>query len=583
MHLKVRLTFLVFLTLIFFTAASFSYGQEYNFKKMTDELQQLVKQHKDLLKLHSIGKSLGNRDIWLVEMTNFKDYRKNKPAVFVAGNIEADHTLGTSVILNVIKNMIGGYNTDTDLKKIIDGKTLYFLPRANPDGAELNFQKPFSSTTYNIRKTDEDHDALIDEDGAEDLNNDGYITLMRVKNPDGEYITDDKEPRLMKKAVGNEGNAGIYKLYPEGNDDDGDELYNEDITGGVDINMNFPFDYPYYKTGAGRHMVSEPETKAVLDFIYEHKNIFIILTYSHFDNIVTPPEPPRAPRGEEIDISKFYSLSGDFQMPEGEDPRSFYRRFFQRKPIKNYNRIDIPYFKKISEKFKEITGIKSYILKDDPKPKGTLYQWGYFHFGSISLSTPLWITEDKKEEPKRGRKEEADYQHKLIKWIDQNNPEAFIDWKPYKHKQLGDVEIGGFIPNIYTLVQEDQVKEISEKQSEFIKYLASILPEIEIVNTDINKKSDNLYELKVKIRNNGYLPTSLNHSIQISSIKPTLIKLKTDAEILSGYKILYIYKMEGSGKEAEYSWLLKKNKDDQVIISLESEKGGTSSKTITLK
>ena len=583
MQLKVKATLFVFLILVFFSATSLSYGQGYNYRDLTDELKQMEKQHKDFFKLHSIGNSLDNKDIWLAEVTNFKNYKKDNPAVFVAGNIEADHTLGTNVILKVIKNMIEGYSTDADLKKIIDNKILYFAPRINPDGAELFFKKPYSPTTWNMRITDEDNDAFIDEDSAEDLNNDGFITLMRVKDPDGEYIIDEKEPRLLTKAVSNKGEAGIYKLYLEGNDNDNDGLYNEDKTGGVNINMNFPFEYPYYKTGAGRHMVSEPETKAILDFIYEHKNIFIILTYSHFDNIVTPPKPQRTTRGEEIDISKFYSPSGGFEIPEGEDRRTFYRRFFQRKPIKNYNRIDIPYFERISEKFKNITGIKSYILNEEIKPEGTLYQWGYFHFGSISLSTPLWIAEEKKEEPRRGQKEEPDYQHKLIKWIDENKPEAFLKWQPYKHEQLGDIEIGGFVPNIYTLASEVHVKDISDKQTEFIKYLASILPEVEIVNTEVNKKSDNLYELKVKLRNNGYLPTSLNHSIQISSIKPTLVKLKTDAEILSGYKILYLYKIDGSGKESEYSWLLKKNKDDKVIISLESEKGGSTSKTITLK
>jgi len=40
----------------------------------------------------------------------------------------------------------------------------------------------------------------VDEDGPQDLNKDGFITVMRVKDPAGTYMIDPDEPRLMKKA-----------------------------------------------------------------------------------------------------------------------------------------------------------------------------------------------------------------------------------------------------------------------------------------------------------------------------------------------------------------------------------------------
>lgn len=83
----------------------------------------------------------------------------------------------------------------------------------------------------------------MDEDGPEDLNGDGYITLMRVKDPEGNYIIDPKEPRLMRLADPKKGEKGMYKIYSEGLDNDDDGQINEDPLGGVEINRNFPHDF----------------------------------------------------------------------------------------------------------------------------------------------------------------------------------------------------------------------------------------------------------------------------------------------------------------------------------------------------
>ncbi|MCK7536580.1 MAG: hypothetical protein MZV63_39160 [Marinilabiliales bacterium] len=48
------------------------------------------------------------------------------------------------------------------------------------------------------------------------------------------------EPRLMRRADAVKGEKGIYKLYTEGIDDDGDGQYNEDTPGGTNVNINFP-------------------------------------------------------------------------------------------------------------------------------------------------------------------------------------------------------------------------------------------------------------------------------------------------------------------------------------------------------
>ena len=102
-----------------------------------------------------------------------------------------------------------------------------------------------------------------DEDGAEDLDGNGIITMMRVKDPEGEWLPLEGEPRLMKKADPAKGEKGIFKLYPEGLDNDGDGQYNEDGPGGVNVGVNFPHLFRFFsKRTAGNGPAAKARASA---------------------------------------------------------------------------------------------------------------------------------------------------------------------------------------------------------------------------------------------------------------------------------------------------------------------------------
>ncbi|MFN2337308.1 MAG: hypothetical protein ABR560_10100, partial [Bacteroidales bacterium] len=120
------------------------------------------------------------------------------------------------------------------------GQTWYIVPVGNPDAYARYFTKPLWSDPGNATPFNDDADDQTDEDGYNDLNGDGLITQMRVKAHDGTWVPVEGETRLMKKADAAKGEKGIYKLYTEGIDDDGDGQYNEDGPGGTNVNANFP-------------------------------------------------------------------------------------------------------------------------------------------------------------------------------------------------------------------------------------------------------------------------------------------------------------------------------------------------------
>ena len=228
--------------------------------------------------------------MWAVEIANTAGPALDaRPALLVAANFEGDQLIGSELALYLARHLATSYANDAQVKKLLDDHAVYILPRVNPDGAELMFGKVKSFRRTNARKVDDDNDGRVDEDGPEDLNGDGFISVMRVKDPKGPYMAHPDDARLLRRADAQRGEAGGWSVYWEGTDNDGDGFINEDGPGGVDLNRNFQHRYPYYTADAGPHMVSEPETRAVMDYILKKKNVAAVLTYGASDNLITAP------------------------------------------------------------------------------------------------------------------------------------------------------------------------------------------------------------------------------------------------------------------------------------------------------
>ena len=78
------------------------------------------------------------------------------------------------------------------------------------------------------------------------------------------------------------GERGQYTLLgSEGIDNDNDGLINEDGRGGYDMNRNWAFDWQpsYVQHGAKDYPFSQPETRAVAQFVLQHPNIAAAQSY----------------------------------------------------------------------------------------------------------------------------------------------------------------------------------------------------------------------------------------------------------------------------------------------------------------
>jgi hypothetical protein len=204
-----RLATLIVLALPLCARGSTSQDQ----RTLEDRLRGLAEREPDLVRLDRPARSGGGRDIWLLDIGVGSDTaRKGRPALLVVAGIEGNDLLGTSVAVAWIQQLVERYEEDDEMTRLLETTTIYVFPRLNPDAVERLFVKPLRESSANATPVDEDHDGLVDEDGPEDLNGDGLITRMRVRDGRGEYVLDPNDDRLMVEADPPEAEAGTWRF-----------------------------------------------------------------------------------------------------------------------------------------------------------------------------------------------------------------------------------------------------------------------------------------------------------------------------------------------------------------------------------
>ena len=611
----------------------------HTYQELTAALKASAAAQPSLAKVVSIGKSAEGRDIWAIEIAAAGGVPVDeRTALLVAANFEGDHLIGSELALYLTDFLLTSYATDAAVKERLDHHVFYIVPRVNPDGAEAMFAPVKTGRRTNGTKFDADNDGRIDEDGPEDLNKDGVITVMRVKDPKGPYMISPDDARLMKRADPARGETGGYAVYWEGLDKDGDGFIAEDGPGGTDINRNFQHQYPYYQTDAGRYMVSETETRAMLDYALKHRNIAAVLTFGENDNLIST----RAGAANPINlldyaersiagasrVGMFADVSGGFGRggrggfgggggrggAEAGSPAGGGRAGAT--AATTVNASDAEYLNTIAAKYRELTGLRS--AGYTRAPAGAFYEYGYFQYGVPSFSTPGWglpaAAPGRAAGPSTGSGQAGGMPAgmaaggragrggaggagapagdvvegidlRLLQWMDGEKIDGFVNWTPFKHPTLGDVEIGGFKPYVTTNPPAAKIAELGASHAKFAVYLTSLFSKVTLSKPEVQSLGGGLYRIRADVENAGYLPTSLMQGVVARSVKPVMVQLGVppDSIVAGNEKTNSISALAGSGTRQSFEWVIKGKPAQVITVKAVSYKSGTDTATFTLQ
>jgi hypothetical protein len=486
-----------------------------NYNEMTSELSKLG------VKQKTLAKTAQGRNVTLVQ---FGD--DHAPAIFVLGNIDGDYYVGTELAMRLVRDLKSG-------KINRNGKTIYIVPMPNPDAVVEGFKNPQYANSFNSTSSDDDHDQLSNEDGFNDLNGDGVISQMRVKSVNGEYKTDSTYSNFLMKIDRLKGETGDYLLFTEGKDDDGDDKRDEDGFGGTNINQNFTYNYNYFGKGSGLNQVSEPETKAIADFVFDHPNILITVAFSKYDN-----------------LHKTWNVN---KKPTAELKR----------PLRSFETIlqgDKDSYTLLAETWKGLN--KGWKVDAKNVGDGTFHEWSYYHTGRWGIAVNGWNYTQIKLDTTFKKQDKMSAEEKLFHDASAKQlKHAVIPWKAMAHPDFPNehVEIGGF----HTSYMNNPASDVfaSTKSSEFIEELTTFFPKIEVLEASSKKLGDDLHRITVRLRNVGALATQGDMGKMSQWMYPVRIVWDIKKEdAISGTKKTLLEPIAGFGGEVELSWLIKSSK-----------------------
>ncbi len=459
------------------TDGSIDLNRYYTAYESDQIVEEYAAMYPGLVEVHEIGRSYLGAPLLLATITNrASGPAHEKPALYVDGGLHAAELTGSSVATHLLAYLLTEYGSNPRVTRLLDTQAFYIRPKFNPDGSDLVLQED-QALRSSVRPVDNDYDGVPDDDPAQDLDGDGWITQMRIPDPDGPWYAEPTDPRILRRVSegGAPQGAMRYSTMTEGIDDDGDGRINEDGIGGLDMNRNFPrnWERQHLQPGAGDFPLSEPEAYATVRFIQDHPNI-VGIVHGH--------------------------TSGGFvyRLPSASAPSLFPKD-------------DLALIEHLGAEYTRDTGrpVRPSATHPTRHRYGTLMSWGYWDQGIIgwvpefSPGPEMWVPDYDGD-----GEIEAEEEHRY-------NDEAlggryFSDWTPFDHPTLGAVEVGGWHRKFWG--QNPPAEHLEEEtviQLPWILYLAEQTPRLELGAYTVNRGEDGVFTIEVTVRNTGFLPTSL--------------------------------------------------------------------------
>lgn len=451
-----------------------AFNRYYTHAELNDHVRRIAQAYPELVELVTIGESLEGREM-LVAIVSPRNRppHTDKPAIWIEGNVHGNEVQASEVVLYTLWYLTRHYGSTDEITRVMDEKAFYLLVSVNPDGRDRWFEHPqtSSSSRGNVRPVDNDNDGLFDEDGPDDLNGDGSISTMWVRDEEGDFVRSQTDPRVFQRVKPGEKGQWRFAGF-EGIDNDGDGRINEDPVGGDDMNRNWPAGWQpeHVQRGAGPYPFSHPETRAIGEFILRHPNIAGAQSYHNAGGMIL-----RGPGGEHR--NEFY-------------PRDDARMYDE---MGKLGEELIPYYRSMV------------IYKDLYTVHGGFVNWIAEGLGAAAFTNELWTASKMFQKSVSDPSDDQD-------WIWRDRllfGQTFTDYTEVDHPTYGRVLVGG--PNKWSSRNTPtfMLEEEAHRNFAFTVYHADQMPVLRFGRTRVERLANGLWAVTAEVRNDRLIPTRL--------------------------------------------------------------------------
>ncbi|HYC76257.1 MAG TPA: M14 family zinc carboxypeptidase [Planctomycetota bacterium] len=469
---------------------------------------------------------------------------ESRPRLFVVAGLQGDQAAAMAVAGRLPGALLDLAERDPERRRLLETCAVEVVPIVALDAALAARDAPRRAWRSNLRPIDDDRDGLVDEDGPQDLDGDGVVAWMRLRDPLGPYREAPEDARALVKADPAKGEVGGWRLEPEGLDDDGDGAIDEDGPGGVDVDRNFPHGWKEFDREAGPTPVSEPETRALVERLLAAQSCAAVLVLGRRDNLV--------------------------EAPPGNNEAKFFPA------VENEDR---PWFEEAVKRRKERLGFEKKL--DDPAD-GALHQWVYAHLGVFAAASKVYEPPKPAEAESlpSGKKPSTDETRRLLDSDRRLEGKGFAPWKPFRHPTLGDVEIGGFVPGA-DAPTADELDALVEKHAAFVFDLLALMPRFEVLDAKATPLGPGLYEVTAVVRNAGRTPTTLRVGARTRARLPARVEIDLPRDRFElGEPRTQLEPFGPAGGGRKLRWIVRAAEGEEAVLRLVSPNAGAAAARI---
>lgn len=538
-------------------------------------LDDVAADHPELVATESYGTSHEGRDLRLVTITDASTgTHDTKPAMWIDASIHAVELTATVAACHLIHRLVTGFDTDDTVTRALRTRTFYIVPRVNPDGAEwvLADSPRFRRSSTRPWPWTDGHEwpGLH----VEDVDGDGRILQMRIADDAGAWTAHPDDDRLMipvpAEGIGDE--TPRFRLLDEGRivDHDGFTVPTPRSVEGLDLNRNYPAGWSTKVTGAGDHPLSEPEIDAMVRAMVARPNICGFNAYHTSGGVLLRPSSTRA----------------DAKLAPA----------------------DVWVWKQLGERGTDLTGYPSHSVYEDftwdqtETMSGASDDWAYEHLGVFSWTTEFWDI----VHAATGEKQSTHFWYTgptdvqalaVLRWCDEHQPGGHVDWAPFDHPQLGEVEIGGWNSLItWSNPTGRRLRNEVEPHADFAIHQALCSPQLDVTHVETTRIGGATWRVVVGVSNVGWLPTDVSaHARSVDLVEAVSVELASDdIEIIDGSARRQLGQLDGRAAlrfrggndgtpdRALVTWTIRGGVGTEVVVDARHPRAGQVSRTIAL-
>ncbi|TKJ33394.1 hypothetical protein CEE39_04010 [bacterium (candidate division B38) B3_B38] len=113
-------------------------GRFHTYLELRNDLFRLQEMHPQIARVHDIGDSIEGRDILAIKISDNVEFDEMEAEVLLVGCHHAREWLTVEVPYYIAQYLVEQYDTDPEIKRMVDNSEVWIVPMLNPDGLEYS-------------------------------------------------------------------------------------------------------------------------------------------------------------------------------------------------------------------------------------------------------------------------------------------------------------------------------------------------------------------------------------------------------------------------------------------------------------